>query len=116
MTLQLVIKNGLIVNAEGTFAGDIGVESGKIALLGKDLGDVQAERTIDAGGNYVFPGIIDAHVHLPWPSARASSVDDYDSGTSAAVCGGVTTTIEYVVPDSAGKMIPAFESQLKNAA
>src|SRR5512136_538155 len=98
MALQLLIKNGLCVNAEGVFSADIGVVEGKVAVIGKDL-DLKASRTIDAEGSYVLPGLIDAHVHLPWPSAKASSVDDYESGTAAAVCGGVTTTIEYVVPD-----------------
>ncbi len=115
MALQLLIKNGLCVNAGGVFAADIGVKEGKIAVIGKDL-DLRASRTIDAGGSYVLPGLIDAHVHLPWPSAKASSVDDYSSGTTAAVCGGVTTTIEYVVPDSDGRILPALDAQARNAS
>ena len=114
MSLQLLIKNGVCVNADGEFAGDVGIQDGKIVILGQDL-EVQAERTIDAQGNYILPGLIDAHVHLPWPSAKASSVDDYGSGTAAAICGGVTTTIEYVVPDETGSIIPALENQARNA-
>lgn len=114
MSLQLLIKNGVCVNADGTFNGDVGIQDGKITLLGRDL-KVDARQTIDAQGRYVLPGLIDAHVHLPWPSAKASSVDDYRTGTSAAVCGGVTTTIEYVVPDDSGKIIPALENQTRNA-
>ena len=114
MSLQLLIKNGVCVNADGAFAGDVGIQDGKIALLGRDL-DVEAGQTIDAQGGYILPGLIDAHVHLPWPSAKASSVDDYGSGTSAAVCGGVTTTIEYVVPDGTGSILPALENQAGNA-
>ncbi len=115
VALQLLVKNGLCVNAGGVFAADIGVHDGKIAAIGKDL-DLRASRTIDAAGSYVLPGLIDAHVHLPWPSAKASSVDDYASGTTAAVCGGVTTTIEYVVPDGEGRILPAFEAQARNAS
>ena len=114
MSLQLLIKNGVCVNSNGSFAGDIGIEDGKIAAIGRKL-DVQAAKTIDARGMYVFPGLIDAHVHLPWPSAKANSVDDYSSGTAAAVCGGITTTIEYVVPDAEGKILPALERQYSDA-
>ncbi len=115
MDLQLLLKNGQCVNAEGVFTADIGIQDGKIAVIGKDL-EVKAKRTIDAGGSYILPGLIDAHVHLPWPSAKASSVDDYASGTTAAVCGGVTTTIEYVVPDAEGRILPALESQALKAS
>jgi dihydropyrimidinase len=114
MALQLLIKNGLCVNAEGVFSADIAVQDGKIAVIGNKL-DLVASRTIDAGGSYILPGLIDGHVHLPWPSARASSVDNYESGTSAAICGGVTTTIEYVVPDDQGRILPALENQSLNA-
>lgn len=114
MPLQLLIKNGRCVNAGGVFPADIGVENGKICIIDKNI-DLPAEKTINAKGNYVFPGLIDAHVHLPWPSARASSVDDYASGSKAAVCGGVTTTIEYVVPGQDGNLLPALEHQMQEA-
>ncbi len=115
MALQLLLKNGQCVNAEGVFSADIGIQDGKITVIGKDLA-VATNRTIDAGGSFILPGLIDAHVHLPWPSAKASSVDDYESGTAAAVCGGVTTTIEYVVPDGDGHILPALESQALKAS
>ncbi len=114
MAFQLLVKHGQCVNAGGVFSADIGIQDGKIAAIGKDL-VAEAERTIDAGGRFILPGLIDAHVHLPWPSAKASSVDDYGSGTAAAVCGGVTTTIEYVVPDDNGRILPALESQAQKA-
>ena len=114
MSIQLLIKNGICVNSTGAFAADIAIQEGKIAVIGRKL-DISAEKTIDARCRYVFPGLIDAHVHLPWPSAKSNSVDDYASGTAAAVCGGVTTTIEYVVPDANGKILPALDRQYNDA-
>lgn len=111
---ELLIKNGTCVNSNGRFKADIAVEDGKIVRLGRSL-DLDAERTIDAGGRLVLPGVIDAHVHLPWPSASFNSVDDYESGTAAAVCGGVTTVIEYVVPDLSGRLVPTLTSHLAEA-
>jgi dihydropyrimidinase len=113
--MQLLIKNGKCVNAGGRFQGDIAISDGKIVQIGQEI-HVPAERTIDAEGKLVLPGVIDAHVHLPWPSASLDSVDDFASGTTAAVCGGVTTIIEYVVPDQSGRIIPALEAHLEAAA
>jgi dihydropyrimidinase len=62
-----------------------------------------------------MPGLIDAHVHLPWPSSAFDSVDDYVSGSIAAMCGGVTTIIEFVVPDESGRILPALDQQMESA-
>jgi dihydropyrimidinase len=113
--MQLLIKNGNCVNAEGRFRGDIAIADGKITQIGQEL-QAPSGRTIDAEGKLILPGVVDAHVHLPWPSANFDSVDDFASGTTAAVCGGVTTIIEYVVPDRSGRIIPALESHLEAAA
>jgi dihydropyrimidinase len=113
--MQLLIKNGNCVNADGRFQGDIAISDGKIRQIGREL-EMPAERVINAEGKLVLPGVIDAHVHLPWPSASLDSVDDFASGTTAAVCGGVTTIIEYVVPDQSGRIIPALEARLEAAA
>lgn len=113
--VQLLIKNGTCVNPAGSFQGDIAVSAGTIVTIGQNL-DVSAERTIDAGGKLILPGLIDAHVHLPWPSANLDSVDDFLSGTAAAVCGGVTTVIEYAVPDRSGRIIPTLDARLEAAA
>jgi dihydropyrimidinase len=71
---------------------DIGIDQGKIVQIG---GDFEAEREIDARGNLVLPGGVDAHVHLSNPAARQPDepawVDDFTSGSAAALAGGITT-------------------------
>jgi dihydropyrimidinase len=111
---QLLIKNGLFVNSDSSFRGDLAVSNSQIVQIAESL-DVKADKVIDAGGRLVIPGVIDTHVHLPWPSSSFDSVDDFKSGTTAAACGGVTTIIEYIVPDESGRIIPALEAQLENA-
>jgi len=113
--LQLLLRNGKYVNSNGVFEGDIAVEDGRIVQIGFNL-NFPAQKTIDVNGRYVLPGIIDAHVHLPWPSSSFDSVDDYESGSIAAAHGGVTTIIEYVVPDMDGGLAPALEKQRLLAA
>nr|MBC8445944.1 amidohydrolase family protein [Chloroflexota bacterium] len=113
--LQLLIKNGACVNSNGRFHADIAVSNGKIVQIGQKL-DLAANRTIDAAHKLVMPGVIDTHVHLPWPSASFDSVDDWESGTMAAVCGGTTTVIEYVVPDQSGRLIPTLDARIAVAS
>ena len=92
--MDQLIKRGVIVTANEVFRGDIGVEGGKIALIGASL-DVPAREVVDAAGKYVLPGGIDAHTHLAMPFGGTVSADGYLSGTRAAACGGITTVFDY---------------------
>ena len=100
--MDLVIKNGLVATSNSIFRGDIGVQGGKIAALGSDL---EGDQTIDVDGKYVLPGQIDVHTHfdLSWggtdPSKALTMADDWLSGTKAAAFGGVTTVVDYVMPN-----------------
>lgn len=64
MAYDLVIKNGSIVDGSGApaYQADLGVNGGKIALIGRIREDGKA--TIDAGGHIVAPGFIDGHTHM----------------------------------------------------
>src|SRR5215211_4717088 len=87
-TTEILIKNGLVV-AEGVIRpADILVQGETIAAVAPPF-TLAAEREIDASGKYIFPGIIDAHVHPIYLD------DKYDTSVSAAF-GGVTSMIHYV--------------------
>jgi dihydropyrimidinase len=60
----------------------------------------RGERTYDAKGRLVFPGVIDGHVHFNLKYGDYYTADDFTSGTAAAACGGVTTVIDFVTPES----------------
>jgi N-acyl-D-amino-acid deacylase len=64
MAFETIIKNGFVVNGTGNpwFKADVGISQGKIAQVGK-LGDIKAQRIIDAKGLVVSPGFIDMHAH-----------------------------------------------------
>ncbi|HUY99382.1 MAG TPA: amidohydrolase family protein [Thermomicrobiaceae bacterium] len=81
--LDLVIRGGEVVNAGSRAVADVGIADGRVFALG---GDLQAREEIDATGKLLLPGAIDAHVHL-----SGNWVDDYTSGSAAALAGGVTT-------------------------
>jgi len=112
--LQTLIKRATYVTGEGVFKGDIAVRDGKIVTIGQSI-QADAARTIDAADMLIFPGVIDSHVHLPWPSSSFDSVDDFYSGTFSAIHGGVTTIIEYVIPDESGDILPALDQEISKA-
>jgi N-acyl-D-amino-acid deacylase len=61
---DLIIRNGTIVDGSGMprYKGDVGIEGGKIAALGKI--HESARETLDADGHIVSPGLVDAHTHM----------------------------------------------------
>ncbi|MCA1669892.1 MAG: amidohydrolase family protein [Thermomicrobia bacterium] len=90
--LDCIIRGGRIVNAGDVGVADIGIVGGVIAQIG---GEMRAARELDATGQFLLPGGIDAHVHLSSPPERVQQehrwVDDFASGSRAALAGGITT-------------------------
>lgn len=94
--MSLLIKNGRIVTATDDYVADIYIESEKISVIGQQL-DVKADEVIDAAGKMIFPGGIDPHVHLEMPFMGTFSSDNYETGTRAALIGGTTLVIDFVI-------------------
>jgi len=84
---DLLVRGGRIVSGDGVLDADVVVSEGVIAAVGPDL-DVVAERTLDASGCYVLPGILDVHTHPVY-------LDDLHGLSVTAAHGGVTTLIHY---------------------
>ena len=83
----MIIRNGNLVLQDKVVKGDILVENGKIAAIADNI-KANGDKEIDATGKYVFPGLIDMHVHLREPGYEYK--EDIESGTKAAVKGGFT--------------------------
>jgi dihydropyrimidinase len=88
--LDLAVRGGTL--ADGTLA-DIGIAGERVAQIG---GEFEANAEIDARGKLVLPGGVDAHVHLSNPPNEGSTqgpawVDDFTSGSAAALAGGITS-------------------------
>jgi dihydropyrimidinase len=107
--MPLLIKNGTIVTASDRYIADIYCESDKITKIGIDLDAPPNAETIDAKGQYVFPGFIDPHVHIYLPFMGTYAKDDYASGSRAALVGGTTTMIEMCCPSRGENALEAFE-------
>src|SRR5271165_3182775 len=87
---SLLIKNGTILDPASNFEGpgDVLIRDGKIEAVGIDK-NISADKTIDADGCYVTPGLIDIHVHFREPGDEEE--ETVATGAAAAVAGGFTT-------------------------
>ncbi|WAX94463.1 dihydroorotase [Aminobacter sp. NyZ550] len=90
-TFDLILKGGTVVNHDGSGVRDVGVTNGRIAAIG-DLGRASAGETIDCTGLHILPGVVDSQVHFREPGLEHK--EDLESGSRAAVLGGVTTVFE----------------------
>lgn len=88
----MIIKNGHIVLQDSVFDGDIRIENGKIAEIGKDL--FGTEPTLDATGCYVCPGFVDIHTHGGYGSDfMESTVDAFSNALRFHTDSGTTTVV-----------------------
>ncbi|EPO8264503.1 dihydropyrimidinase [Raoultella planticola] len=94
--MRVLIKNGIVVNADGRAKQDLLIENGLVSRLAHQITLDQPCDTIDAEGCYVMPGGIDVHTHFNIDTGLARSCDDFFTGTRAAACGGTTTIIDHM--------------------
>lgn len=85
--MNKLIKGGEVVFPDRCERADILIDGTKIVKIAKNISADGCE-VIDATGKTVFPGIIDMHVHLREPGFEGK--EDIESGSKAAVAGGVT--------------------------
>jgi allantoinase len=85
--LDLVVRGGNIVTPDGVTRADFGVKDGKIARIAAEIGEDPASM-LDAEGSYVFPGIVDAHVHFNEPGR--AEWEGIATGSAALASGGGT--------------------------
>src|SRR6266516_4571470 len=85
--MSVLIKGGRTVTAADDYVADIYIEDETITLIGESL-DQPADKVIDASGKHVLPGMVDPHTHLDMPFGGTVTIDDVESGQTAAAFGG----------------------------
>ena len=88
---DVVVRGGTVVNHDGESVRDIGIRDGGIVELGSIAADAAGE-VIDAKGLTILPGVIDTQVHFREPGLTHK--EDLETGSRAAVMGGVTAVFE----------------------
>lgn len=113
---DFLIRNAKIVSPEATLAGDVAVRGERIAAILEPQSNAPASRTIDAGGKYLFPGLIDPHVHMEHVfSAEIVSRDDFFTATASGALGGVTTIIDFAIQPKGTMPMAIIERRLLQA-
>ena len=89
--MKTLIENATIVSDGRAFCGDVTIEDDRIADITENhtTAPRHADRTVDASGCFVLPGIIDDHVHFREPGLTRKA--DIESESRAAAWGGVTS-------------------------
>ena len=107
MTTKL-IRGGTVVTAEGEQRADVLIVGEKIAAVGENLDAPAGAETIDASGAYVMPGGIDPHTHMELPFMGTVASENFFTGTSAAMAGGTTSIIDFVIPAPQQPIMEAY--------
>jgi allantoinase len=109
--LDLVVRGGRLVTPGGIVHADLAVLRGKIVKIAPAI-DEAAAQTLDAKGRYVFPGILDAHVHFNEPGR--ADWEGLASGSAALAAGGGTMFFDMPL-NSEPPVLDAANLRLKRA-
>jgi dihydropyrimidinase len=108
-TYDLVIKNGTVVTGQGIKLADVAVRGERIAAVGEGLSTEGAKRVIDATGKYIFPGIIDVHIHPVY-------LDDVETSSRVAAYGGTTTLLHFAYARQGDGLLQKVNEMLEDAS
>lgn len=101
MKVDLVVVNGKLVTPEGIIRAGIAIENGKIVSIARDSNLPSADKTIDAKGNFVMPGVVDPHCHS---GSERPYEEDIKFESPSAAAGGITTWGTMVRPTRMGPL------------
>lgn len=106
--MALLVRGGTVVTAEREWRADVLIEGETIQAIGLNLDIPEGAEVIDAEGLYVMPGGIDPHTHMEMPFMGTVCSEDFYTGTQAALAGGTTTIIDFVIPSPQQSLVEAF--------
>lgn len=112
---RILIKGGKVVNHDEEFMADVFVEEGIIKEVGENLIVPGGTKTVDAKGKLVIPGGIDTHTHLEFYFMGTRTGDDFYTGTRAALAGGTTTIMNFVLENRDMSLLEAYDINRERA-
>src|SRR5512143_973333 len=105
---DLLLAGGTVVTGGGIRRADVGVKGEAIAAVEANLPREAAREVVDVTGKYVFPGIIDAHVHPVY-------LDDVEASSRVAAFGGTTTLLHFAYARTGESLYEQVEKMLLDA-
>jgi dihydropyrimidinase len=105
---DLMLVSGTVITGEGVRRADVGVRGETVTAVEPNLPREAAREVVDATGKYVFPGIIDVHVHPVY-------LDDVEVCSRAAAFGGTTTPLHFAYARTGDSLLQKVEEMLKDA-
>jgi len=106
--MKLLVRGGTVVNEDRMFKADVYCEDGIIKDVREGITAPEGTRIVDATGKYILPGGIDTHTHMQLPFMGTVAADDFYHGTKAAVAGGTTMIIDFVIPQKGESLVAAY--------
>ncbi len=107
--MKTVIQGGMIVTAADSYVADVLIDGDRIAAIGSNL-SAEADTVIDATGKLVLPGAIDVHTHLDMPFGGTNSRDNFHTGHVAALHGGTTCHLDFVIQQQGQSLQEALDT------
>ena len=115
VAFDLAVRGGLVVTEDSAAVCDIGVKDGTIAAMAIDLPQT-ARHEIRADGLIVVPGAVDVHTHFANVIGGRPTADDYESGSRAAACGGITTFVNVAFQEHGESLRETADKELARSA
>lgn len=113
---DIVVRKARVVSPETTVLGDVAVRGERVAAILEPESNAPAHRTIDAGGKYLLPGLIDPHTHIEHQyTPEISTQDDFFTSTVSGALGGVTTIIDFAIQSRGTRPMEIVEKRLSQA-
>ncbi|KAK9508162.1 hypothetical protein O3M35_007885 [Rhynocoris fuscipes] len=113
---KVLLTGANIVNADTMMVGDMLIGDGKILAIQPEIKPTpDVEEVLDVRGMYILPGGIDPHTHFDFEFMGTKTIDDFFTGTRAAVRGGTTTIIDFIVPYKDESLAAAYDRYMKKA-
>ena len=106
-TYDLLLTGGMVVTGTGLRRADVGVRGEVVAAVEPGLSREAAKDVVDVAGKYVFPGIIDAHVHPVY-------LDTVEDCSRVAAYGGTTTLLHFAYARTGDSLVQKVEEMLED--
>jgi dihydropyrimidinase len=104
---DILVVNGLVVTGAGICKADVGIRGEKIAAVGSNLSKESASQTIDATGKFIFPGVIDVHIHPVY-------LDDVQHCSRLAAYGGTTTILHFAYARTGESLLQKVKEMMQD--